>query len=419
MRPLCTLRRLLFLLVAALAFNPAFAVELRDLFDHLTTGFELVGQHRDLPCETCHANAVFKGTPRDCASCHGVGTAVRATAKTANHILSTERCESCHTPVAWNPAVNFDHAEARGSCSTCHNNVQAQGKGPQHIDTDLECDACHSTISWSGAIFNHAGITSGCASCHNGVQATGVPGTHIPINAAPCEACHSSTNFTTFAGATMNHAAVASIPCATCHEAGKTFFGVTIVTRPGAPHPATGDCGQCHGSTTSFSDNSIRPANHIPTTAPCTQCHTTPGDYALYSVSGTHIGVTDCLSCHGPSVATTFANITITTSPAAHIPVGNLDCGSSGCHTATTVTPGGFSLGSASIGNPTLGAAGHATVAGVVPACQTCHQTAGFVGMVASTTTAGRLTALGEFGCRTSGFGGLRRLPFDGAHIRH
>ena len=36
---------------------------LRPAFDHLTTGFELLGQHRDLPCEACHVNAIFKGTP--------------------------------------------------------------------------------------------------------------------------------------------------------------------------------------------------------------------------------------------------------------------------------------------------------------------------------------------------------------------
>lgn len=28
------------------------AAEVRTLFDHLTTGFELIGQHRDLPCES-------------------------------------------------------------------------------------------------------------------------------------------------------------------------------------------------------------------------------------------------------------------------------------------------------------------------------------------------------------------------------
>ncbi len=375
------------LLLALVLFAPAFAAQTRDTFDHLTTGFELLGQHRDLPCESCHANAVFKGTPRECSACHGVGTAIRATAKNANHILSTNRCDSCHTPVAWNPAVNFDHAESMGSCSTCHNNVQAQGKAPTHIQTDLECDVCHSTISWAGAVFKHEGIVSGCANCHNGVQATGMPATHIPIGDAPCESCHSTTNFSTFAGTSMNHTAVASIPCATCHEAGKSFFGVTVVTRPSAPHPTSGDCSQCHGSTTSFATNSLRPANHIPTSAPCSQCHLNQNDFSQYSVAGTHVGVTDCLSCHGAAVAGTFANIKITTASASHIPFGSVDCGSSGCHTAANVSPGGFNIGPANIANPTLREIGHSSVAGAVPACQTCHETAPYLGMIASSAS--------------------------------
>ncbi|HYL70166.1 MAG TPA: hypothetical protein VEY89_02555, partial [Candidatus Dormibacteraeota bacterium] len=120
----------------------AYGAQTRGSFDHLTTGFELIGQHRDLPCESCHANAMFKGTPKDCGACHGVGTVIRATGKPSNHILSTDQCGACHTPIAWKPAVNFDHTQARGGCSTCHNNVQAQGKPPTHIITDLECDAC-------------------------------------------------------------------------------------------------------------------------------------------------------------------------------------------------------------------------------------------------------------------------------------
>src|SRR6476646_8441744 len=92
----------------------------RPQFDHLTTGFELLGQHRDLPCEACHVNAIFKGTQKYCAACHGVGTTVRATAKPTSHMMSTDQCESCHTEVAWKPAVTFDHKQALGSCSSCH-----------------------------------------------------------------------------------------------------------------------------------------------------------------------------------------------------------------------------------------------------------------------------------------------------------
>src|SRR2546429_861975 len=99
---------------------------------------------------------------------------------------------------------------------------------------------------------------------------------------------------------------------------------------------------------------SAKPANHIPTTAPCAQCHTTAGNYALYSVTGTHQGVTGCLSCHGSTVATTFVNITLVTNPSNHIPFGTLDCNGSGCHTMTNVNAGGgrFKLGTDSNATP-------------------------------------------------------------------
>jgi hypothetical protein len=349
------MRILLALLLAFTLVPASLAEQKRTQFDHLTTGFELTGQHRDLPCESCHAKAVFKGTPHDCSSCHGVGTAIRATAKPVNHILSTDRCGSCHTPVAWNPAVNFDHTQARGSCSTCHNNVQAQGKGPQHIDTNLECDACHSTIGWAGAVFSHDGITTGCASCHNGVQAKGAPPTHIPTDGAPCESCHSTTNFTTFAGTAMNHAAVTAIACATCHEAGRSFLGVTIVTRPSAPHPTTGDCGACHASTLSFTAGTLQPANHIPSSQPCTLCHSNPADFSVYVMS--HQGISSgCASCHGAGLS--FANMappTLKVLPANHVPTSK-PCET--CH-----SPSNFTTFSGTM----------MSHAGVTSGCAACH----------------------------------------------
>jgi hypothetical protein len=394
------LRVLAALLLAWLPVSPTVAAETRSNFDHLTTGFELLGQHRDLPCEACHANAVFKGTPTACGACHGIGTAVRATAKPHNHILSTDQCQSCHTPWGFNPAVDFDHTQVLGSCSTCHNGALAQGKPPTHIVTDLECDACHDTLSWGGAVFAHVGVTSGCAACHNGVSADGLSASHFPISAAgvapvPCEACHSTSEFSTFADATISHPAVQGLSCTSCHETA-AFIGMHPSTnttagdsRPNATldpkHPTTGDCGQCH-TTVSFAASVSRPANHIPTTAPCAQCHTTGND-AQYSVTGTHQGVTSCLSCHGPGVGP-FANITIVGAPASHIPIGTLDCNGSGCHSTANVNPGGFLIGAPSLTSPTLSVAGHTTAAAAVAACQTCHETAPYLGMIASTAGA-------------------------------
>src|SRR5215472_15235405 len=213
-------------------------------FDHITTGFELLGQHRNVPCEACHANAIFKGTPTACGACHGIGTAVRATAKPASHILSTDQCQNCHTPWAWNPAVDFDHTQALGSCSTCHNGVSADGLSANHFP-----------IGASG------------------------------VTAVPCEACHSTTEFTTFAVATINHPAVQSLSCASCHETA-AFIGMHPSTntvagdsRPNATldakHPTSGDCGVCHDTVT-FAGAALKPPNHIPTTAACIQCHTNP-----------------------------------------------------------------------------------------------------------------------------------------------
>ncbi|MGB8326325.1 MAG: cytochrome c3 family protein [Steroidobacteraceae bacterium] len=330
-------------------------------FDHLTTGFELIGRHRDLPCETCHVNAIFKGTPRDCASCHGVGTQVRAIAKSATHILSSNRCEACHTPIAFIPAVKFDHTEALGSCSTCHNGVQASGKGPTHIDTDLECNACHSTLGWAGAIFSHVNVAGKCASCHDGVKATGMPPTHIPTGGAACDSCHSPTNFVSWAGTSMNHAAVTSMSCASCHETGMSFVGVTIVTRPPAPHPMTGDCGQCHLDTISFKNGTSMPPDHIPTTQTCSLCHANPADYSVYMMD--HQGITNnCAQCHASGLS--FGKLVppaLKVPPTDHIPFGNAAC--EGCHSASNFTT--FQVANTS---PPMN---HASVPGV--ACATCH----------------------------------------------
>ena len=376
----------------------------RTSFDHLTTGFELLGQHRDLPCESCHVNAIFKGTPRECQACHGVGTSVRASAKPANHLLTTNACAFCHTPVSWSPAVNFSHSEVLGSCASCHyTGSPVGGMGPNHIVTDLDCSVCHSTAGWAGAVFNHNGRTTGCASCHNNVSATGQPATHVPTIPAgdgTCEGCHSPTNYTTWhdvTGTAAVHATAAGWACASCHETAQ-FMGMTPSTatvahdsRPSAAldknHPPTGDCGVCHDTVSFTAATSLRPANHIPTNAPCAQCHLTPGQYASYSVTGVHQGVTACLSCHAPAVAGTFANVTIVSTPANHIPIGNLDCNGSGCHSTSNVNAGGFHLGAASMTAPTLNVAGHATVGGQVAACTTCHETAPFLGMLASTST--------------------------------
>ena len=373
--------------------QPVNAAQQRSHFDHLTTGFELLGRHRELPCEACHVNAVFKGTPRDCVSCHGAGTAVRATAKPTNHIMTTDRCEACHTPAAWLPAVNFDHTQTLGNCSSCHNNVQAQGMGAQHIATTQQCNACHTPLGWAGALFNHAGITSGCAKCHDGATATGLPANHIPTNGAPCEDCHLPTEFTTFLGAVMDHPVVASIPCSTCHETGKSFAGTPpVMTRPPLPHPASGECSSCH-TTANWNATDV-PPNHIPIPAAdgnkCSLCHSDESNFALYAMN--HVNITsNCAECHGPGLA--FANMappTLKEPPTNHIPIpANTPC--EDCHSPTQFT---------SFDGSTMD---HAVVASTP--CSSCHEAgASFAGTpLVQTRPAAPHPASGECsGCHTT-----------------
>src|SRR5205814_1724950 len=115
--------------------------------------------------------------------------------------------------------------------------------------------------------------------------------------------------------------------CATCHESApyvgmlassSTMAGDSRPTALDAKHPTSGDCGNCHVTTPTFATDLLptapKPANHIPTTAVCAQCHTTAGNFALYSVTGTHQGVSGCLTCHGPTVGP-FAAVTLVSPP--------------------------------------------------------------------------------------------------------
>ena len=107
----------------------------------------------------------------------------------------------------------------------------------------------------------------------------------------------------------MNHTGITG-NCASCHETGKTWYGVTMVDRPTARrianHPTTGDCSNCHASTTSFTSGVAKPSNHIPTSQACTLCHTNATNYAVYTMS--HSGITNnCAQCHAAGL--TFANI--------------------------------------------------------------------------------------------------------------
>ena len=118
------------LLLLALLATGALGQGAGARFDHVTTGYELTGAHRLQACESCHADAVFQGTPRECAACHSQGSRIGATPKSSDHVRTSEKCIACHTTSAWSPATTFDHDETMGGCASCHDNSRAPASRP-------------------------------------------------------------------------------------------------------------------------------------------------------------------------------------------------------------------------------------------------------------------------------------------------
>ncbi len=137
-------------------------------FDHQAS-FPLVGPHASLTCATCHANSVFKGTPRDCVGCHRTDYDRTTTPAHAAAGFSTT-CETCHRPTdsSFRGAV-FNHAtvfqlvgtHAQQVCATCHVNNVFKG-------TPRDCVGCHRTDYDRTTSPAHAaaGFSTNCETCH-------------------------------------------------------------------------------------------------------------------------------------------------------------------------------------------------------------------------------------------------------------
>ncbi|MEW6707847.1 MAG: hypothetical protein AB1430_23630 [Pseudomonadota bacterium] len=360
-RPLAVGVRWCFALLWLLLAGAAAAQADPRSIDHTRTGFALTGAHTAARCESCHAGGVFKGTPRDCASCHvsGARLARGNVLKPQNHVPTQEACDSCHNTRSFSGA-RFSHANVQpGSCSSCHNGVMASGKPGGHPATTASCDSCHrSTAGWGGARMDHSSFTAAtnCASCHNGSTATGKHAAHIPAASTGCASCHGTTGWTPsrwnhtqvavtgqcaschsggFAPADGRHAThvpyqalsgVAITNCDTCHKAG---FAAWAPARVHASISVSAQCATCHTGSYAPAVGKPNTAIHAGATV-CESCHKSTASWASARVDhGTFTAATNCASCHNGSAATG--------KPAAHIPVGAASCQS--CHNVSGWVP--------------------------------------------------------------------------------
>jgi len=310
-----------------------------------------------------------QGLPSNCVNCHHEGLGATPI-KPPTHIASSNACEACHTPQAFNLLPFNDHQEVFGSCSECHNGVIATGKSIFHELTTAECDQCHNTTAFlelnPDGSFDHSAINRPCTACHNGEISTGMPavspiGTH-PDTRSECGSCHTTASFlpafpdhngsdvvgkqcdschngATAAGQPAGHP-VTSVDCTVCH--GTTTFSMGGVFDHSVVDPAAQPCADCHDGNNSI--NAIgKSTGHIATTQDCSVCHNTTN---FIGAVFDHSGIVDnCASCHG---------VTATAKPANHMPTSE-DC--SVCHSLGTFTSGSFDH------------------AGVVNNCESCHNT--------------------------------------------
>ena len=353
----CVALALVVLLQIGLAVS-AHAQQPGDSFDHLSTGFDLSGSHQIVRCETCHINGVFKGTPRDCATCHAQGNPRGASSKSTKHIPTNATCETCHSSGLTSfSGVVFSHVTVRdaASCQNCHDGVHASGKSVNHIRTTEACSACHNTTSFAGSAIpaNHIPTSpqSTCKGCHTSSDFKVMPSiaaihANAPSTNSNCAQCHSSANAAALALPSMvpplvsppsNHIGMGSLGCENCHAGPNSSFQLPVQSGAKFANSAfnhsgiTSGCATCHGpnvtSSSFFGISSIvvmpsasgpGPNAHLPTTTNCETCHQAstpvgliPGRAAKSVGPGTgfmlpaptaamiHAGTTGgCSSCH-------------------------------------------------------------------------------------------------------------------------
>jgi hypothetical protein len=299
-------------------------------FDHDPTGFPLTGTHVSIPCASCHINARFKTTPRNCFGCHNGMTAPGAASLLGAHPITTNYCEGCHQTTTWRDYRFIDHVQALGPCAACHNGKVAVGKTPQHPITNAPCNTCHfNTVTFKGGILppatpatattpaatttttpaatTPAPANSGTAPSQspNRPTSTPQPPTGAPASSgvqtsssmrnasgkpnhagfvSGCATCH---NGAAAMGKKPNHI-VTTAPCETCHRSTVTFAGARM-NHAGL----VANCGRCHNGAVATG----KPAKHIVTAAPCETCHKSTMMFAGARVD--HASLTGaCATCH-------------------------------------------------------------------------------------------------------------------------
>ncbi len=198
-------------------------VELSNVtFDHSQTKFDLVGQHQNIDCNSCHTSLVFSNTQTNCSFCH----------KDIHQGTVGLDCANCHTPATW---IVIDivglHQKGRfpllgahqtADCAQCHSGYPELNFEPLYID----CYSCHKANYESTQNPNHvaANFSTECQDCHN-INALSWNTTNIDHSFFPLTGGHDLPS------------------CYSCHQQGGNFSGLSQ------------ECYSCHQQTYEATQN--------------------------------------------------------------------------------------------------------------------------------------------------------------------
>ncbi len=243
-------------------------------FDHdKDTEYKLIGRHKEIDCNLCHADEHYKDTPKDCYSCHLIND--------VHNGRYDRKCEKCHSSNEWKKLV-FNHGkdtefplEGRHKavkCDTCHTQgpyakklektcFACHEKDDEHKGRNGEkCQDCHSVESWKKTDFDHDKDTKFVLN-----------GQHKEL---VCSACHRTAAMDALKDAT----------CIDCHRAVDVHKG-----------EQGENCGYCHNETAwnqrVFFEHDITrfPLIGIHSVIACEACHLS-GQFKEADI--------ECLSCH-------------------------------------------------------------------------------------------------------------------------
>jgi len=170
-------------------------------FNHGSTSFPLIGEHKQVNCRECHPTLIFRDAKTQCSDCH-------------NDIHQGTvglDCSRCHTPESWLVEnINEIHRMSRfplegahrtAVCSDCHSS-----ESMVRFDIPgVNCVDCHRQDYLSAQEPNHvkAGFPEDCNQCHrvNSFQWTETEFTHemFPLVQghanAKCNDCHTTIRY--------------------------------------------------------------------------------------------------------------------------------------------------------------------------------------------------------------------------------